>query len=124
MKQLLLLLILAFNFSISAQIDIKKKYYGIYTGVIPSYKMEMNGHVYVVDKSKIDIEIFSQFLNIRIGSSLSKGFYKVLYETDEKYVLNVEMSDQTIGEEITLFKNGKKIERKGFSPQPDCLLFR
>ena len=106
------------------QEEVKRKYFGTYSGILPSYNLKIDRSVMNIEKEKVEVELFSNYLNIRIGSDITKGHYQISEETKEYYILVVDMDENVVDEQLILYKSGKKMERKGVYPQPDCLLFR
>jgi hypothetical protein len=114
-------LCLSFGFS---QETLKDKYLGIYEGKINGYKMDTGGELLDVAETTIKIELEAGYLNLYIGRTVFKGYYTVLFEAQDYYVLDAIMDNQSIGERIVVYKKGKKISRDGLYPQPSALLFK
>lgn len=124
-RQILIFLLIGFlAHSASAQIKLKRKYYGTYEGQINGYKFDAGQKLVEVNSVPIQIEINSGYLTIQIGKLTTKGNFEILFEADEYYVLDATMENQYVGERIVVYKKGKKISRDGLYPQPSTLLFR
>lgn len=122
---LILISLLVLSSSVAfGQAKLKKKYHGIYNGQINSYKMDTGGEVLEVGAVPIQIDLYAGYLNVHIGKTTSKGYYTILFEAEEYYVLDAVMDNNSIGERIIVYKKGEKLSRDGLFPQPSAVLKR
>jgi hypothetical protein len=98
--------------------ELKKKYLGVYEGIIPSYKMDTGEDVVDVQETSIRISIQTDSVYMLIGYLELKGSYEVMFKADNYYLLDVKMDNQEAAERIIVYKRGKHISRDGLFPQP------
>lgn len=120
MRQLLLIGFLAMAVSSFSQkeIDLKKKFFGAYKGVIPSYKMDTGDAVIEVGEAEIMVHISDGKIEINIGKNALHGIYEVMFEAREYFLLDAQIEGQIANERIMVYKHGKKLSRDGMFPQP------
>jgi hypothetical protein len=102
--------------------SLKKKYFGSYTGEIPSYSFDAEDGIIEVAATSIKIKIKAQEVNFEIGKNAFQGTYKVLFEANNYFLLECSIENQLATERIMVFKKGKKISRDGLYPQPMAFL--
>lgn len=98
--------------------SIKKKYLGLYSGTIPTYKMDIGSDVIDVQPVSISIELFSNAISQQIGLTKREGSWRIYFEGKSYYILNARFDNQLVEERIIVYKKGKKIGREGLFPQP------
>jgi hypothetical protein len=118
----ILILFLLFPFASVAQSKVKKKYYGTYQGIIPSYQIDTGNDLLPIDSTAIEIQIEKGFITLKIGSQTITGTYKTSYSTEESVIIEAKMADQIVSEKIHIYTKQKKIMRIGIYPQPDAIL--
>ena len=111
----LLLPVFAFG---QKKIDLKRKYFGAYEGVIPSYRMESSEDLMFVSEAPIRVAIEKSTVHVKIGEYQASGTYKVLFAAKKYYLLDVTIDGQFATERIMVYKRGKKLSRDGMYPQP------
>ena len=86
-------------------IKIKKKYLGIYAGVIPAYEVKLNDGLTSVDGIEISFVLDKdEKVEIQIGNEKKESTYTVLEKVKNDYTIEV----RTDGEEYV-----EKLELKG-----------
>ncbi|MDC3253044.1 hypothetical protein OAU25_02205 [Crocinitomicaceae bacterium] len=111
----LLLPVFAFG---QKKIDLKRKYFGAYEGVIPSYRLESSEDLMFVSEAPIRVAIEKSIVHVKIGEYQASGKYKVLFAAKKYYLLDVTIDGQLATERIMVYKRGKKLSRDGMYPQP------
>lgn len=118
----LLLLTLLFVLPLSAfsqkEIELRKKYFGKYKGVIPAYKMNATNEIVEVGETMIYIDIFKEQIMVKVGNNVRYGTYEVMFMADKYFLLDATIEGQLATERIMVYKRGKKIARDGMFPQP------
>lgn len=111
-----------FSFTASAQ-QLKKKNLGVYSGTIPSYVMAAGEEVLNVKPAGIQIEFKAdKQVTETIGSIPVNGTYTIVSETKTEIVIAVSYPNAMVKEELILNRKTHELERKGFYPQPGCIL--
>jgi hypothetical protein len=120
MRNLLLIgfIFLAFSSFAQKEIELKKKFFGAYKGVIPAYKMDTGKSVVEVGAAEIMIHISEKEIEINIGKNALHGVYEVMFEASEYFLLDAKIEGQIANERILVYKRGKKLSRDGMFPQP------
>lgn len=122
MRFYLLLLVFTFSFSGNSQ-EIKKKYFGTYTGEIPSYALELGQEVFQVQAVPIEIQLKAEGILVeKIASKEISGTYQFIKEDKNGIYFEAKLEGQFIPESYVLHKKEKRLERKGIYPQPDVFL--
>lgn len=122
MRFCLLLLVFIFSFSGNSQ-EIKKKYFGKYTGEIPSYALELGQEVFQVQAVPIEIQLKAEGILIeKIASKEVRGTYRFIKEDKNGIYFEAKLEGQFIPESYVLYKKDKRLERRGIYPQPDVFL--
>ncbi len=111
-----------FQFTVSAQL--KKSYYGKYTGSIPAYEINTGMEKINVAATQIEIQLSAKEMVLKIGNQEMKGSWEILFEGNGYFVLNGKIENQAAPERIIVYKKGKKISREGIRPQPDAMLVK
>lgn len=104
-------------------IELKKKFFGTYSGEISSFKLDTGEDLVDVAKSEISIKIEADSIHFSIGRNELASTYSVLFEAAKYYVLDCKVNGRLAGERIVVYKKGKKISRDGLFPQPNALLY-
>lgn len=103
--------------------ELKKKLRGKYTGIVPSYTMQVGERLLEVSQAQVSISfVEGQKVLETIGSSNLEGTYRITSETKTTITLQVNYPDQIVYEELVLNKKDKTLIRKGFYPQPESRL--
>lgn len=125
MNRFILTLICLFPFVFLAQkpIELKKKFFGTYSGEISSFKLDTGQDLVDVAKTAINIKIDLDSVHFTIGRNELGSTYSVLFEAAKYYVLDCKINGRMAGERIVVYKKGKKISRDGLFPQPNALLY-
>lgn len=122
---ILVVICLAPLFSMAQKpIELKKKFFGTYTGEISSFKLDTGEDLVDVDKTVIKINIEQDSIQFNIGRNELGSTYTVLFEAAKYYVLDCKVNGRLAGERIVVYKKGKKISRDGLFPQPNALLYK
>lgn len=100
------------------EIDLKKKYFGVYEGVIAGYRVQSDDELLFVKDAPIEITIEEENVFVTIGNNELSGTYYVMFEADKYYLLDVAIDGQLANERIMVYKQGKKLSRDGMFPQP------
>ena len=126
MHRLLLILVLALPLASSAQkeVTLKRKYMKSYSGIIPSYSMDVGDNIAEVTATPIHISIEKDSIFFEIGQNKFQGVYTVMFEANKYYLLNAVIDGQLANERIMVHKRGKTISRDGLYPQPMAELDR
>ncbi len=102
---------------------LKKKYLGTFSGTLPGYSILAGEQILNVEQAMITIVILpGNKAEEQIGSTKTEGVYRITAETKSTFVLQVDYPNQLVYEELILDKKAKTIQRKGFYPQPQCVL--
>lgn len=117
MKHILLFALLILAFTTFGQ-DLRKKFYGTYEGVIPTYNLDIGGQVVEVKSVRIKIELNEGEITQDIGNTSKKGTWKIIYEGKNYFILSAALEGQTVEERIVVYKKGHKLSREGIYPQP------
>lgn len=121
----LLFIFISFNIlAASAQkdIDLRKKFLGIYKGTVPSYKINSQDGPIEVAEVPIRVTIEKDQVQIRIGENIVQGNYTVMFKAQKYFLLTVDIDGQMAHEKIMVYKSGNHISRDGLYPQPVCEL--
>ena len=103
--------------------ELKKKLRVVYSGVVPSYYMEVGEKLVEVEQSQISITFVSgNKIQEQLGSSNSEGTYRITSESKSTITIQVNYPNQLVYEELEINKKEKKMIRKGFYPQPNATL--
>ncbi len=103
--------------------ELKKKLRVAYSGVVPSYYMEVGEKLVEVEQSQISITFISgNKIQEQLGSSNSEGTYRITSESKSTITIQVNYPNQLVYEELEINKKEKKMIRKGFYPQPNAVL--
>ncbi|MFM7668732.1 MAG: hypothetical protein ACKO7D_11165 [Bacteroidota bacterium] len=122
MKFIVTFLLLS-SLHLSAQsIKLKKKYLKTYVGKIPSYEMNLNNQLILVNPSTIEVILTKDSIYVNVGESKWNGTYVVSKIEKQKYELTGKMLDTGIPERLIIDTKLKKLTRKGLFPQPDAIL--
>lgn len=126
MVRLLIILMFFLPLVVSAQkkIELKKKYFGTYSGNISSFQMDAGNDLVSVDSTTIKIEITEKEVLFTVGKNALKGTYYVMFEAKKYFLLDCRIEGQLAGERIVVYKKGNKISRDGLYPQPNAFLFK
>jgi hypothetical protein len=104
------------------QITLKKKYFGIYTGIMAGYLLDSGTEVVTVKETKMAIQISKNAITFDIGRLHFSGNYRVVFESKEYLVLDATIDGQLQSERIRIYKKGKEMRREGVYPQPETEL--
>ncbi|GAB5419315.1 MAG: hypothetical protein Crog4KO_27440 [Crocinitomicaceae bacterium] len=99
-------------------IELRRKYRGVYEGVIPEYSIQSNGELHFVSDATIEIVIGENQVQVKVGNNTMIGTYEVMFKADKYYLLDVDIEGQLANERILVYKRGKKLSRDGMFPQP------
>lgn len=126
MRYLLFIFILSLPIVSEAQkeVTLKKKFLKSYSGIIPSYSMDVGDNVVEVTATPISIRIEKDSIFFEIGQNQFQGVYTVMFEAKKYYLLNAEIDGQFANERIMIHKQGRTISRDGLYPQPMAELRR
>jgi len=122
--KLLLVFIIStfFSFQSAAQ-QLKKKNLGVYTGTIPSYTLAVGEQVLEVSSTGIQLEFKAdKQVTETIGSVPTNGTYTIVSESKTEIIVVVNYPNAMVQEELVLNRKTHELERKGFYPQPGCIL--
>lgn len=106
------------------EVDLKRKYMKSYSGIIPSYSMDVGDNIVEVTATPISIQIDKDSVFFEIGQNKFQGTYTVMFEANKYYLLNAIIDGQLANERIMVHKRGKTISRDGLYPQPMAELKR
>ncbi|MBM3186351.1 MAG: hypothetical protein FJZ67_08615 [Bacteroidetes bacterium] len=93
-----------------------------YVGKIPSYEMNLNNQLILVNPSTIEVILTKDSIYVNVGESKWNGTYVVSKIEKQKYELTGKMLDTGIPERLIIDTKLKKLTRKGLFPQPDAIL--
>ena len=114
--------IFLFNSAAIAQ-ELKKKLRVSYSGVVPSYFMEVGEQLVEVDQAQLLITFISgNKIQEQLGSSNLEGTYRITSESKSTITIQVNYPNQLVYEELEINKKEKKMIRRGFYPQPNATL--
>jgi len=113
-----LLIMLPTLVSAQKEIALKRKYFGKYQGIVPSYKLGSAINLVDVDESTIQITLTKGEIAVTVGSRKSYGTYEVMFQADKYFLLDAKMTGQLVNERILVYKRGRRISRDGLYPQP------
>lgn len=102
--------------------EIKRKFLGAYQGTISTYKVDTGSELIDVEETIIFINLTNDHIIIEIGNNKISGFYTVLFEGEDYYVLNARLEGQLQSERIIVHQKGKTLTREGIHPQPNAVL--
>lgn len=110
--------------SVNAQkdIDLRKKFLGIYKGTVPSYKINSRVGIIEVSETPIRVTIEKDQVQIKIGENIVQGTYDVMFKAKKYFLLDIKINGQLANEKIMVYKAGSHISRDGLYPQPVCEL--
>ena len=97
---------------------LKKKLYGIYTGTIPAYTLDIGADVIDVNATTITIDLSEERVTQQLGNTLQQGTWEIVTSDKLVIVLSVRLEGQLTEELLTLYKKTKTIRREGIFPQP------
>lgn len=100
------------------EIDLKKKYFGSYSGEIPGYKMDIGDEIIDVAPTDIRIQIEKEEITLAIGGRYLKGTYYVMFKAKQYFLIDADIEGQLASERIMVYKQGKRLRRDGMYPQP------
>jgi hypothetical protein len=100
------------------EINLKKKYFGSYSGQIPGYKMDIGDEVIDVAPTDILIQIEKNEITLAIGGRYLKGTYYIMFKAQKYFLLDADIEGQLASERIMVYKRGKRLRRDGMYPQP------
>lgn len=103
-------------------IDLKKKFLGIYRGTVPAYKINSRVGIIEVGETPIRVTIEDEQVQIKIGENIIQGSYTVMFKARKYFLLDINVDGQLANEKIMVYKAGKHISRDGLYPQPVCEL--
>lgn len=106
------------------EINLKRKYMKSYSGIVPSYSMDVGDNIVEVTATPISIEIEKDSVFFKIGQNKFQGTYTVMFEANKYYLLNAVIDGQLANERIMVHKRGRTISRDGLYPQPMAELKR
>jgi hypothetical protein len=126
MRALILIFILVFASSANGQkdLELKRKYFGKYKGIIPAYSVDNGTTIVNVSETAIYIDLFSDYVSIKVGNNAMKGSYTVMFEAKDYFLVDARIEGQLATERLLVYKSGKRIGRDGMYPQPVCELNR
>jgi hypothetical protein len=102
---------------------LKKKYLGAFSGTLPGYAILAGEEILEVEQAMISITLLPENkVEEQIGSAKTDGVYRITSETKSTFILHVDYPNQLVYEELILDKKAKTVQRKGFYPQPECVL--
>ena len=120
----LIIVVFTTSISIVAQSKpIKRKYRGVYEGLIPSYQVHLGADVFEVSTVKIRVFVDRDSLFLEIGNYHFGSDYSVT-NNRSNYTLTATRSESGIPEEMVLDTKSRTLTRKGLYPQPDVILER
>lgn len=117
MKNWLVFCFLLISCSVFSQ-HLKKKLYGIYTGTIPAYTLDIGSDVIDVNATTITIDLSEERITQQLGNTLQQGTWEIVTSDKLVIVLSVRLEGQLTEELLTLYKKTKTIRREGIFPQP------
>ena len=100
------------------EVNLKRKYMKSYSGIIPSYSMDVGDNIVEVTATPISIQIDKDSVYFKIGQNKFQGVYMVKFEANKYYLLNAVIDGQLANERVMVHKRGKIISRDGLYPQP------
>ncbi len=115
---LVLLIMLPSLASAQKEIELKRRYFGSYEGIVPAYKLGTALDVVDVEESVIQIILNKGEISVTVGNRKIYGTYEVMFQADKYYLLDASMNGQLVNERILVYKRGKRIARDGLYPQP------
>lgn len=114
----MLLVMLPTLVSAQKEIQLKRKYFGNYQGIVPSYTLGSAINVVDVEESTIQIILTKGEIAVTVGNRKMYGTYEVMFQADKYFLLDAKMTGQLVNERILVYKRGKRISRDGLYPQP------
>jgi len=118
MKNWLVMCFLLIGCSTSFGQHLKKKLYGVYTGTIPGYTLDIGSDVIEVSSTSITIDLSEERVTQQLGNTLQQGTWEIVSSDKQVVVLSVRLEGQLTEELLTLYKKTKTISREGIFPQP------
>lgn len=100
------------------KIELKRKYLGVYEGIIPGYKVVSAQDILDVSPAPIRIKIGKNQVELTVGGNSLYGTYEIMFEAKSYYLMDVTVDGQLATERILVYKNGKHLSRDGMYPQP------
>lgn len=113
-----LLIMLPTLVSAQKEIELKRRYFGKYQGIVPTYKLGSAINVVDVEESTIQIILTKGEIAVTVGNRKVYGTYEVMFQADKYFLLDAKMTGQLVNERILVYKRGKRISRDGLYPQP------
>lgn len=109
------------QFQASAQL--KKSFFGKYSGTIGAYEMSLGKNDRIqVESSPVEIQLSPKEIVFIIGAKTYTGTWSLIQENKTTFVIEGKMDNLAVKERILIYKKGKKIVREGILPQPDVML--
>jgi hypothetical protein len=126
MRTIVIVFIFAFISTSYGQkdLELKRKYFGKYKGTIPSYTIDNGTNVLTVGESAIYIDLFKDYVTIKVGNNAMTGTYTVMFEAKDYFLVDARIEGQMATERLLVYKSGKRLGRDGMYPQPVCDLVR
>ena len=122
---LLVFMMLSFAMLGQKSIKIKKKYLGIYAGVIPAYEVKLNDGLTSVDGIEISFVLDKdEKVEIQIGDEKKESTYTVLEKIKNDYTIEVRTDGEEYVEKLELKGKDKMLIREGLYPQPKATLIK
>lgn len=118
----LLLILLVFTAASSYGQNLKKKYLGTYSGTIPPYTMDAGGEVVEVKSAAVMFVIEEDKAVQTIDGISQTGRWQLMASKDDYYEIGFLPQNSSVIQKYYLFRKGKKMQRNGLYPQPDCEL--
>ncbi len=117
-------LIICFLFAASTGFGqhLKKKFYGTYKGVVPTYKMDIGSDVIDVASASITIVLSEDRVVQQLGNETKSGTWKIVSTEKAYFVLSMRLDGSIVEEQVLLDKKTKAMTRLGIFPQPDTPL--
>jgi hypothetical protein len=100
------------------EVNLKRKFMKSYSGIIPSYSMDVGDNIVEVTATPISIQIDKDSVFFVIGQNRFQGTYTIMFEANKYYLLNAIIDGQLANERIMIHKRGRTISRDGLYPQP------
>ena len=114
----MLLIMLPTLVSAQKEIELKRRYFGKYQGIVSSYKLGSAINLVDVDESTIQIILTKGEIAVTVGNRKVYGPYEVMFQADKYFLLDAKMTGQLVNERILVYKRGRRISRDGLYPQP------
>lgn len=102
--------------------EVKKKYFGTYSGEIPSYSLDTGNDLVKVQSTDLKIQLDANYVILDLGKEHFTGTYSVLFMGVDYYVLDVKLEGQLQSERLVVHTKSKTMTREGIYPQPNAEL--